>query len=225
MSKNAYFKSGRLWIDDVLQPGISVPTLVSEMELYFQTGNARYSNLIPVFDAMTRFFNGSQTADDVESYQDLFDKLEDHYRACRDESLVLESLYGRQDHALYRVKDPIGYTAGPAVIVDLAQIVDDELGLVVSGATWKFTARTAGLYLASGFVSFTGSGIRYLSLYKNGAAFLRVGYSYTAQTNDIPLSALPVRLASGDYLDLRVTVTDPSTLTVDSWLSISKLSN
>lgn len=77
----------------------------------------------------------------------------------------------------------------------------DTTGAVTTGASWRFTAPTAGTYLVSGAGAST-SGFQYIMLYKNGAAYKTVGSVNTSAGPTGEFGGM-VQLNAGDYIEFR----------------------
>lgn len=86
--------------------------------------------------------------------------------------------------------------------INFDTVVEDVYGAVTTGASWKFTcpAGKAGVYLISGLV-YAGSSTADIYVYKNGVQGNIAGLT-TSGTVRAPISQT-VRLAVGDYIDLR----------------------
>lgn len=104
---------------------------------------------------------------------------------------------------------------GTPTIVNFDTKEYDTDSAVATGAAWKFTALSAGVYEISGTLGFTGtsSGITGIGLYKNGTLarnMVELGLG-AGTTYDVPFKAT-VLLAAGDYIDVRAQIFSAMTL-------------
>lgn len=137
---------------------------------------------------------------------------------------------------------PAGVTIphNSTVIIDFATKEFDSHSAVTTGAAWKFTAPTAGVYeVNASMVINLGGGWAFaeeatLYVYKNGSIFSRLA-SYIAQvahSTYIPMVGSPrlVRLNAGDYVDIRLYQSSGASVTslggVDyTWANIKRVGN
>lgn len=113
------------------------------------------------------------------------------------------------------------YAVGSLQPYDYDELIEDSLGCVTTGSSWKFTAPVSGLYLVTATIP-TGTST-YSALYKNGALAQQFGvFGSNTAMNACPVSAV-IRLAQGDYIDMRSTYTG-STSSPDRFIQITRLS-
>jgi hypothetical protein len=94
---------------------------------------------------------------------------------------------------------PANGTYGPTAPIDFSTQEFDTNAAVTTGAAWKFTAPSQGLYLITGAINFITSAAG-VKLYKNGSAYKHLGFDST--TMDGSYSGT-VRLLAGDFIDIR----------------------
>lgn len=130
-------------------------------------------------------------------------------------------------------------TANAAVAAGATEIIDfdtkayDTHGAVTVGASWKFTAPAPGLYRVSSYsqlASFADGTTAVLDVYKNNAANTTIGRAYvsTGAANAGPSGAACIKLAVGDYIDVRLTNGDSSsrsfaTTTGTNWVCVERI--
>jgi hypothetical protein len=109
-----------------------------------------------------------------------------------------------------------------ATIVNYDNKVYDTHGAVTTGASWKFTAPVSGIYtvtasFASSSTAETAGDIIGLQLYKNGSADNYVATQYiqaTATSRRNANGSTDIRLAAGDYIDIRASLSLTNTLSL-----------
>jgi hypothetical protein len=106
----------------------------------------------------------------------------------------------------------------------------DTHNAVTTGSNWKYTCQVAGLYRVTFFINGAASvNPASFNIYKNGNPYKTIAYSPNPASNTVD-GAAPVRLAVGDYIDLRVGISSTAatggaslaTLMV-SWIAIEKI--
>lgn len=91
-------------------------------------------------------------------------------------------------------------------IVDFVTVDFDYTGAVTVGASWKFTAQSAGLFNVLVTVGFTANatGIRQIAIFKNGSAVSILGYEAgNASVTSLVSGHTHIKLVAGDYIDIR----------------------
>jgi hypothetical protein len=131
-------------------------------------------------------------------------------RAAGGSQFTASSGYTDAVSAVYATAVAQSLASGDWTLVDFATMEQDTRSAVTTGAAWKFTAPTAGLYQVNGAVSFAASAgstsALILSVFKNGAeAKTCVEYDFPSgvTTFHVPCSTA-ISLAAGDYIDLRL---------------------
>mgnify|MGYP003645180807 CR=1 FL=1 len=125
-------------------------------------------------------------------------------------------------------------------LIDFATKVDDSHGSVTTGASWKFSAPTSGMYEISGMVFLAAGGAwgvgdrAIIAIYKNGVEFSRPFYydSVVAHTQAVPcqITTKQIRLLAGDYIDYRLFQDSGGAINIGSdalinWVSIKRVGN
>lgn len=95
-------------------------------------------------------------------------------------------------------------------IIDFDTKVFDTHAAVTTGASWKFTAPMAGIYVVRASInwaSLTNLTAYFLNVYKNGSDYARI--MYFSGTTDVLLPGYAlVSLSAADYIDVRVFQND-----------------
>lgn len=160
-------------------------------------------------------------------------------------SLSVERISGPQAIASSEVLSSVYTTAaGQSIpnatdtIINFADAEVNTHGNVTTGAAWKFTAQTAGLYEVSAFTQLASGGgwgvseEALITLFKNGSSFARIGLTVAnvAHTSSVPISCVPrqIRLNAGDYIDLRINQNSGAAISLVAvgsinWVSIKKV--
>jgi hypothetical protein len=103
---------------------------------------------------------------------------------------------------------------------------------ITTGASWKFTATTAGVYQVSagGSLIFpfpTTLGTGYLALAKNGVELQRLARLQGVIATNCLTGATLIQLAVGDFIDIRLFQNSGSARTLEggrqNWFSIHQL--
>lgn len=97
--------------------------------------------------------------------------------------------------------------SGPVTLntpIQYNTVVEDSLGCITTGSSWKFTAPVNGLYLVTGNTYFSDQNLD-VHIYKNGTQLTFIDHSHidTARASH----SIVIRLNRGDYIDLRPSVT------------------
>lgn len=116
--------------------------------------------------------------------------------------------------ARYKSSASLSVTNGATVIIDYATKDFDTHNAATVGASWKYTAPKAGLYVVNAAftynqANFTAASTPLISLFKNGSEatnlrFVTVGTNVTSQYQNLA-GATTISLAAGDYIDIRTS--------------------
>lgn len=125
-------------------------------------------------------------------------------------------------------------------IINFGDAEINSHGNVTTGAAWKFTAQTSGVYEVSSFLQLSG-GVSwaageeaYALLVKNGSVLNRIGItvSTTTHTNTVPIHCVSrqIRLLAGEYVDIRLYQSSGAAVSLVAlgsinWISIKKVGN
>ena len=116
----------------------------------------------------------------------------------------------------------------------------DSHGSVTTGAAWKFTAQSSGVYEVACFTQlFNGGGWNVaeealITLFKNGTSFSRIGLTVAtvAHATTVPIQCVPrqIRLNAGEYIDLRINQNSGAPIVLVAigsinWVSIKRVGN
>ena len=125
-------------------------------------------------------------------------------------------------------------------IIDFGTAEVNSHGNVTTGAAWKFTAQTGGLYEVGCYVQLNSGGgwvvstEAVVSIFKNASSFATLGlYAQTVVNTvavSIPCSTRQVRLVAGDYVDIRINQNSGVAIALvgsalRNWVSIKKVGN
>jgi hypothetical protein len=101
-------------------------------------------------------------------------------------------------------------------IVNFEDVDDDSHGAVTVGASWKFTAPSAGRYRISAYVQFTGAATNpRTKIFKNGVA-IRASQNVSTTLRSSGGISTVVKLLAGDTLDVRVYQNTGGSLALES---------
>jgi hypothetical protein len=102
--------------------------------------------------------------------------------------------------------------SGAWTLIDFGTLVADGSSCVTTGASWAFTAPTAGKYLVSAFIMYEAYGgwleteEAYLAIYKNGSAFVYVdhvdGYQSASSISMRVGGSFILELGASDYISI-----------------------
>lgn len=114
---------------------------------------------------------------------------------------------------------------GTATIIDFEDRQHDTHGSVTTGASWKFTAQSSGIYAVKASMLFaadadwTATETLYLDLFKDGALYARLDFR-TVEVSATSIHGLSggadVNLVAGSYIDVRVTQSSGGNVSLDS---------
>jgi len=93
-------------------------------------------------------------------------------------------------------------TGGATVPLNYATKLEDTHSCVTIGASWKFTAPIGGVYLVTATVRSSTTSYGRIALYKNGVLTSYVGNTPNI-SGQIGIQTVTIRLAVGDYIDVR----------------------
>jgi len=205
---NIYFRDGKLYKDDVevILPLHKILPVIDEMEVFFITGKDIYEYQY-VWDAMARFFNSTQTAEDEAQYADFFEKLEDYYEFHADYSETLSRL--DIDNLVAEVHLDPGQTIADATDTTVAYNVKDRDAFgMFNSVTGELNCIKNGDYEVTGNISFfdSATGIRRAQLLKNGVLhrFLFIVSPAATGLTLMPVSMVATGCVMGDKLSIQV---------------------
>lgn len=126
-------------------------------------------------------------------------------------------------------------TNGSTDILNFATLDFDTHNAVTTGASWKFTAPVPGIYRVSADIvsdANTNTAPVTLDLYKNGSLYSDITRGAKAGTTSCAYQltgSTSIKLAAGDYIDIRLENGSGGTLAVlanvrNSWVAIERLS-